>query len=345
MNNKMTRAQKGAQKAQKAAVAAYKDQVRSLANESNKVDQFQVYSYLDYNGIPQTPWNTYNVPSGSSYLDLIVSYSDNTIQEIWVNKDVPDHYELTTRWDNGSVAVLEWGNIMVEIGMKEFLARGEEFFSFIEEVEELYLTFKRENELEELVYHKTHHKEYFLNPEIAVEYLIGKENPKTKKPFQLAETNEESVVLQYHGLCAYSGDSDITNKFVSASEKGFVLCGSDKAIGAVGIIFDGVVHKAFLRDAWSNIEEREGVNKTAFVNEVCFADASAHMVGTSVYIETWTVVDHVYGFWCRKDVPSTIKQEVKALAKEYNLPIFWGHPNRIGKFRDHKQVLRSFDFL
>lgn len=155
------------------------------------------------------------------------------------------------------------------------------------------------------------------------------------------EKEEDLVAVQYHGLCAYSGRSDIIQKAEGILNGSFVFCGSDRAIGAVGLVFDGVIHKAFSRDCWSASEERDAVDRSVTVSEQTFFGMSKALQGRREYIETWTVFDHAYGLWCDTDVPQDIKDEVKTLSDKYDLPIFWGHPKRIGKFDNLEHLLES----
>lgn len=155
------------------------------------------------------------------------------------------------------------------------------------------------------------------------------------------EQAEDQVVIQYHGLCAYSGHENVTDKAEGVLNGSFVFCGSDRAIGAVGLVFDGIIHQAFSRDCWSNPEERDAVDRTNSVSEKTFFGMSSVLSGKREYIETWTIFDHAHGLWCDTDVPEYIKDEVKALSEKYDLPVFWGHPERIGKFDNVDHLLES----
>lgn len=155
------------------------------------------------------------------------------------------------------------------------------------------------------------------------------------------EQAEDLVAVQYHGLCAYSGHDNITEKAEGVLNGSFVFCGSDRAIGAVGLVFDGVIHKAFSRDCWSKPEERDSVDRSVTVSEETFFGMSSVLSGKREYIETWTIFDHAYGLWCEQDVPQRIKDEVKILSEKHNIPIFWGHPERIGKFDNVDNLLES----
>ena len=56
--------------------------------------------------------------------------------------------------------------------------------------------------------------------------------------------SNEDVVLQYHGLAAYSGSTGFSEKLATCLSKAVVICGSDRANVPVGIVFEGPVFKA-----------------------------------------------------------------------------------------------------
>ncbi len=149
--------------------------------------------------------------------------------------------------------------------------------------------------------------------------------------YEFLGCNEQEVVKQYHGLAAYSGKSEIESKLDFIMENDIVFCGSDKAIGPVGIVFDGYVHKMFSDDARSEPEQR---NKEACRNTFCseaeFVSYSRSIKGSQKYVETWTTLDHVVSLWCHKDASDSLKDEVVLLSKKYSLPVFWGFPERLG---------------
>ena len=187
---------------------------------------------------------------------------------------------------------------------------------------------------------KRQYREYF--PTINLDEYIATTADEARSLGILPQENEEDqVVIQYHGLCAYSGHDNVTEKAEGVLNGSFVFCGSDRAIGPVGLVFDGVIHKAFSRDCWSEVEERNSVDRTNSVSEKTFFGMSSVLSGKREYIETWTIFDHAYGLWCEQDVPQRIKDEVKILSEKHNLPIFWGHPERIGKFDNVDHLLES----
>lgn len=139
------------------------------------------------------------------------------------------------------------------------------------------------------------------------------------------------MVLQYHGLAAYSGKSDFTAKLEACLSEDFVICGSDRAIGPVGIVFEGPVYKAFAMDVWSNAEDRNAVDRTKTVAEKEFLSLSAALVGKKNYIETFTQVDWVFHMWCDPSLPAHILEEVKACAVHFGLEVKYEMPKRLGK--------------
>lgn len=143
--------------------------------------------------------------------------------------------------------------------------------------------------------------------------------------------SDEDVVLQYHGLAAYSGSTGFSEKLATCLSKAVVICGSDRAIGPVGVVFEGPVFKAHDRDIWSTREGREVVQRIPSVTEEDFLEMSEMLIGEQQYIETFTQVREVFGIWCDPSCPLDVQEEAIQLAKEYNLEIFWGIPKRLGK--------------
>lgn len=147
----------------------------------------------------------------------------------------------------------------------------------------------------------------------------------------------EDVVLQYHGLAAYSGSTGFSEKLATCLSDAVVICGSDMAIGPVGIVFKGPVFKAHDKDICSTQEGREVVQRIPSVTEEDFLEMSELLIGKKEYIETFTQVREVFGIWCNPDCPLDVQEEAANLAKEYNLEIFWGIPKRLGKPEAEKE--------
>lgn len=149
--------------------------------------------------------------------------------------------------------------------------------------------------------------------------------------------SNEDVVLQYHGLAAYSGSTGFSEKLATCLSKAVVICGSDRAIGPVGVVFEGPVFKAHDRDIWSTREGREVVQRIPSVTEEDFLEMSEMLIGQYQYIETFTQMREVFGIWCDPNTEEWVKEEAIQLAKEYNLEIFWGIPKRLGKPEAEKE--------
>lgn len=149
--------------------------------------------------------------------------------------------------------------------------------------------------------------------------------------------SNEDVVLQYHGLAAYSGSTGFSEKLATCLSKAVVICGSDRAIGPVGVVFEGPVFKAHDRDIWSTREGREVVQRIPSVTEEDFLEMSEMLIGQYQYIETFTQMREVFGIWCDPNTEEWVKEEATQLAKEYDLEIFWGIPKRLGKPEAEKE--------
>ena len=149
--------------------------------------------------------------------------------------------------------------------------------------------------------------------------------------------SNEDVVLQYHGLAAYSGSTGFSEKLATCLSKAVVICGSDRAIGPVGVVFEGPVFKAHDKDIWSTREGREVVQRIPSVTEEDFLEMSELLIGKKEYIETFTQMRDVFGIWCDPNTEEWVKEEAIQLAKEYDLEIFWGIPKRLGKPEAEKE--------
>ena len=149
--------------------------------------------------------------------------------------------------------------------------------------------------------------------------------------------SNEDVVLQYHGLAAYSGSTGFSEKLATCLSKAVVICGSDRALGPVGIVFEGPVFKAHDKDIWSTRQGREVVRRIPSVTEEDFLEMSEMLIGQYQYIETFTQVREVFGIWCDPNCPLDVQEEAANLAREYDLEIFWGIPKRLGKPEAEKE--------
>lgn len=147
----------------------------------------------------------------------------------------------------------------------------------------------------------------------------------------------EDVVLQYHGLAAYSGSTGFSEKLATCLSDAVVICGSDMAIGPVGIVFKGPVFKAHDKDICSTQEGRESVQRIPSVTEEDFLEMSELLIGKKEYIETFTQVREVFGIWCDPNCPLDVQEEAVNLAREHDLEIFWGIPKRLGKEESEKE--------
>ena len=153
--------------------------------------------------------------------------------------------------------------------------------------------------------------------------------------------SDEDVVLQYHGLAAYSGSTGFSEKLATCLSEAVVICGSDRAIGPVGVVFNGPVFKAHDRDIWSSRESREVVQRIPSVTEEDFLEMSELLIGKREYIEIFTQMREVFGIWCDPSIEEEVLEEAIQLAKEYDLEIFWGIPKRLGKPEAEKEFFSS----
>lgn len=151
----------------------------------------------------------------------------------------------------------------------------------------------------------------------------------------------KDVVLQYHGLAAYSDSTGFSEKLATCLSEAVVICGSDRAIGPVGVVFNGPVFKAHDRDIWSTRESREVVQRIPSVTEEDFLEMSELLIGKREYIETFTQMREVFGIWCDPSIEEEVLEEAIQLAKEYDLEIFWGIPKRLGKPEAEKEFFSS----
>lgn len=156
---------------------------------------------------------------------------------------------------------------------------------------------------------------------------------KGKDDSEIHGSKKESaeMVLQYHGLAAYSGQSDFAQKLINCMEEDYIICGSDRAIGPVGILFEGPVFKMYGRDIWSHAEDRQAVDRDVTCSEEDFLSVSKKLEGNHQYIETFTQVERLFAIWCHDDVPQHIKDEVEEMAAYEKVKVVYVRPSRMSK--------------
>lgn len=125
-------------------------------------------------------------------------------------------------------------------------------------------------------------------------------------------------VIQYHGLQAFSDESvSLLGKVDTCLEEGVIICGSNKAIGDIGIVFEGSIHRAFEGDVFSTIESRNETDTTGYVSTEDYV-ASCKKLGKIGYMETHTQVKKIVGIWCNTN---SMKEEALALAEALGVAV------------------------
>ena len=180
--------------------------------------------------------------------------------------------------------------------------------------------------------------------EILREYTqdLGGVNPYADGagPPELLREQAPQMVLQYHGLDAYIGRGEgLLQKALACREQDIVICGSDEAIGPVGLIFEGPVYKAWASDVWSLPEERNAAPRDRGVSERHFRAVSRALRCGAQYMETWTKVHHLYGIWCDLAADEEGHRQVVDMASALGLPMSYKRPRRMSHYGSSAEAL------
>ena len=149
--------------------------------------------------------------------------------------------------------------------------------------------------------------------------------------------------IQYHGLAAYTRNSSVENLEYIKNNDNIVICGSDRAIGRVGIIFSGVAHRAFFFDVASDPDERNSSDKNASVSEELIYAMSEALIGKRQYIETFSTCKEVLAIWCTHFKDDEEEHQIREIANNIGARLVIGKEMlRAGKFGSGNNLLDHY---
>lgn len=176
--------------------------------------------------------------------------------------------------------------------------------------------------------------------EIEYEYIMYYYD---KRFMEIDNCDGVNLSMQYHGLAAYSSAGATENLNFLINNEDIVICGSDRAIGRIGVIFNGIAHKASLSDIYSDKDEREASDRNLSVKEEVLYAMSEILIGKKQYIETFSTCKQILAIWCKEFKSEEEEKEVIGIANSIGVPIVIGKEMfRIGKFDNGQDLLDHY---
>lgn len=154
-----------------------------------------------------------------------------------------------------------------------------------------------------------------------------------RRVMEMDKLEDVQLSIQYHGLAAYTRNSAVENLEYIKNNDNIVICGSDRAIGRVGIIFSGVAHRAFFCDVASDPDERNSSDKNASVSEELIYAMSEALIGKRQYIETFSTCKKILAIWCTCFHDDEEERQMKEIANNIGAHLVIG-----------KEMLRAVKF-
>lgn len=160
---------------------------------------------------------------------------------------------------------------------------------------------------------------------------------------EMDKLEDAQLSIQYHGLAAYTRNSAVENLEYIKNNDNIVICGSDRAIGRVGIIFSGVAHRAFFCDVGSDPDERNSSDKNASVSEELIYAMSEALIGKRQYIETFSTCKEVLAIWCTHFKDDEEEHQIREIANNIGARLVIGKEMlRAGKFGSGNNLLDHY---
>lgn len=164
-----------------------------------------------------------------------------------------------------------------------------------------------------------------------------------KRVMEIDKSISSHLSIQYHGLDAYSSAGAAKNLNFLINNEDIVICGSDRAIGRIGVIFSGVAHKAFMADVYSDKNERNSSDRNMSVEEKVLYAMSEVLIGKKQYLETFSTCKQVLAIWCKSFDNEEEEKEVIGMANSIGAPIVIGKEMlRVGKFGSGQDLLDHY---
>ena len=151
---------------------------------------------------------------------------------------------------------------------------------------------------------------------------------------------QDHVSMQYHGLQAFTNADAITN-LQSVLECTGSICGSNVAIGDVGIVFEGDMYRVFDRDVYSSRKSRDNtISNKSYPEEYFFNMAKENESKRArSHMETFSSISHVLAIWV-DDISQWIKDAVAEIATKLGVPVI-NKPKNIGLFESVDDAYNS----
>lgn len=164
-----------------------------------------------------------------------------------------------------------------------------------------------------------------------------------RRVMEMDKLEDVQLSIQYHGLAAYTRNSAAENLRYLINNDDIVICGSDRAIGRIGVIFNGIAHRAFFCDVASDPDERNSSDKNVSVNEELIYAMSEALIGKRQYIETFSTCKEVLAIWCTCFHDDEEEHQMKEIANSIGVPLVVGKEMlRAGKFGSGNNLLDHY---
>ena len=164
-----------------------------------------------------------------------------------------------------------------------------------------------------------------------------------RRVMEMDKVEDVELSIQYHGLAAYTRNSAVENLDYILNNDNIVICGSDRAIGRVGIIFRGAAHRAFFCDVASDADERNLSDKSTSVSEDLLYKMSEALIGKRQYIETFSTCREILAIWCTCFHDDEEERQMKEIANSIGVPLVVGKEMlRAGKFGSGNNLLDHY---
>lgn len=164
-----------------------------------------------------------------------------------------------------------------------------------------------------------------------------------RRVMEMDKVDNVQLSVQYHGVAAYTRNSAVENLKYLVNNDDIVICGSDRAIGRIGVIFNGIAHRAFFCDVASDPDERNSSDKNISVNEELIYAMSEALIGKRQYIETFSTCKEVLAIWCTCFRDDEEEHQIKEIANSMGVPLVVGKEMlRAGKFGSGNNLLDHY---
>ena len=160
-----------------------------------------------------------------------------------------------------------------------------------------------------------------------------------KRNTEMPPSDGTYTSVHYHGLEAYTDLDSLDDKITPIITKDVVICGSDVPVGRIGIVFEGIIHRAFFVDVMSHKEERNSVDRSMSIREDVFYAMSKAIIGKRQYIETYSSCRNILGIWVEYFKNEEDEFSIRNMANKLNVSISKiTIPNRVGRHKDGNEL-------